>query len=113
MESSGKDWFAVRCIFEVYPKDRETGESGTYEERVTVWQARSFDEAIADAEADADSYAETVGSRFLGLSQAYQLDEPVGHGAEVFSLMRDSALSAADYLRAYFDTGTERQARST
>jgi hypothetical protein len=31
-----------------------------------------------------------------------------GHGAEVFSLIRDSDLGAEDYITRYFDTGTER-----
>jgi hypothetical protein len=34
--------------------------------------------------------------------------EPVD-GAEVFSLMRDSQLAPAEYLDAFFDTGSERQ----
>jgi hypothetical protein len=32
-----------------------------------------------------------------------------GHGAEVFSLMRDSPLDAQSYLDTHVDTGAERQ----
>ncbi|SCG64273.1 hypothetical protein GA0070213_10871 [Micromonospora humi] len=32
-----------------------------------------------------------------------------GHGAEVYSLMRDSDLPAGAYLTRFFDTGDERQ----
>jgi hypothetical protein len=48
--------------------------------------------------------------RYLGLAQAYRLADDVGHGAEVYSLIRDSDLEPEAYLDAYFDTGAERQA---
>lgn len=35
-------------------------------------------------------------------------DEP-GHGAEVFSLLRDSHLEGDEYIQAFFATGSERQ----
>ena len=35
--------------------------------------------------------------------------EPLGDGAEVFSLMRDSDLTPHEYLDHFFDTGDERQ----
>jgi hypothetical protein len=111
VETPGTDWFAVRCVFEFGPAEREGGEVATYEERITLWHTRNFDEAFTHAEADADSYAETVGSRFLGLSQAYRLAETPGHGAEVFSLMRDSQLAVSEYISSFFATGAERQRR--
>jgi hypothetical protein len=40
------------------------------------------------------------------------VDEPE-HAAEVFSLMRDSDLATDAYLDRFFDTGDERQGRST
>lgn len=33
----------------------------------------------------------------------------VGHGVEVFSLMRDSDLASEDYISRFFDTGAEHQ----
>jgi hypothetical protein len=47
-------WFAVRCVF------RGTKELTLYEERVTLWRADSFEDAIERAEAEADEY---TGSR--------------------------------------------------
>jgi hypothetical protein len=38
------------------------------------------------------------------------LGEHPAHGAEVFSLMRDSELAPDDYIDRFFDTGQERQA---
>jgi pentatricopeptide repeat protein len=97
-------WFSVRCVFQVNDES-----PFTYEERITLWRADSFEEAIALAEAEASEYARDTGLRYLDLAQAYQLADEVDHGAEVFSLMRDSGLQPDDYLDTFFETGTERQ----
>lgn len=102
------DWYAVRCIFAVNEPAGDT--ETTYEERVTLWQAPSHEEAIRRAEADAENYAADIAqATYLGLAQSYQLFDAPADGVEVFSLMRDSALTPSDYLRTYFDTGSERQ----
>lgn len=103
IESSG--WIAVRCIF------RSTAGDGVqvYEERVTLWQERDVDRAIEGAEAEADTYATDTDSEFVGLAQAYVLTDSPGHGAEVFSLMRQSPLEPDPYVETFFDTGTERE----
>ena len=79
---------------------------------MTIWRARSFDDAIAEAETDAAAYAGDpvdTGNEYLGLLQVYAMPEPPAHGAEVFSLIRDSELDADAYLDQFFDTGRERQ----
>lgn len=96
------EWFGVRCVF----RDPE----GTYEERVTLWSADTFDEAVLLAEAEATEYAADVGSQFLRFAQAYVMPEAPGQGAEVFSLLRDSDLDPDEYLDRFFDTGDEREA---
>jgi hypothetical protein len=82
----------------------------SYEERITLWQAASSDEAMARAEAEAVEYADFAGATHLAdLGQAYHLaDAPPRDGAEVFSLIRDSALPPTAYIERFFDTGTER-----
>jgi hypothetical protein len=103
-------WYAVRCVFEISPEHLacDDGEVG-YEERITLWQAASFDEAIELAEAEGHRYlAENEGvNAFTGLAQAYHLFADPAHGAEVFSLIRRSSLGNDDYLARYFDTGKE------
>ena len=74
-----------------------------------MWRATSFDEAVALAEVEATEYADQVGGSYLGLAQAYRLADELGHGAEVFSLIRDSDLPPEAYMTAFFDTGAERQ----
>jgi hypothetical protein len=99
-------WFSVRCVFRV----GSDPESQLYEERLTLWRAEGFDQAIALAEAEALGYAaEQPGMTFAGLAQAYRLFDEPGHGAEVFSLIRESGLEPQDYLTRFFDTGQERQ----
>lgn len=113
MATSG--WTTVRCLF------RFTGEGGTatYEERITAWQTDDIDQAITWAEHEALEYGTAPGTQeperpeYLGLAQAFHLLETVQHGGEVFSLMRDSDLAPSAYLDHFFDTGRERQQRSS
>jgi len=99
-----RTWFAVRCVFRIGCLDPPT-----YEERITLWQAFDFDEAIALAEDEAESYVRLIGDADnLGLAEAYHLVDEPRHGAEVFSLMRDSPLSPEDYVATFFTTGAER-----
>ncbi len=103
-------WYSVRCVFAVGWPPEAAGK--TYEERITIWLARSAEEAIARAEVEAEHYAQQITeapSTYLGLAQCYRLSDTIADGAEVFSLMRDSQLGYADYLGAFFDVGSERQ----
>jgi hypothetical protein len=99
-------WFAVRCLFE-----GADGPQTTYEERITLWQASSPDDAVARAQEEAVEYAEFAGlTPVPGFAQSYPLaDAPPRDGAEVFSLTRSSALPAKPYVEQFFDTGRERQ----
>ncbi len=95
-------WYSVRVVL-------EWGMAGTYEERVTLWRAASFDEAIELAEREAVEYSESVAGRYLGIAQAYHIgSEEPSHGDEVFSLLRTSELGPSEYVTAFFDTGDER-----
>jgi hypothetical protein len=46
-------WYSVRCLF--HDQDR-----ALYEQRITLWQAESFEHAIEQAEREANEYAELV-----------------------------------------------------
>ncbi len=98
-------WYAVRSLF------RLAGEGeNAYEERITVWQAVSLDEALERAAAEAAEYAEFAGTTYLAdFGQVDPLaDAPPRDGAEVFALTRDSALAADAYVDRFFTTGHER-----
>ena len=83
-----------------------------YEERITLWNASSMDEAIELAERESNDYANSKGFRDLGLFQAFWMFSELGdgpQGVEVFSLLRESDLPAEAYLDAFFDEGSEHQ----
>ncbi|MEU9432669.1 hypothetical protein [Streptomyces sp. NPDC048252] len=99
-----RSWYGVRCVF-------RHGPLGVYEERVTLWTARSADEAVERAEAEAAEYCEDLeGVEYARLAQAFTLFGTPGDGAEVFSLMRGSTLPPGEYVDRYFATGDERTA---
>ncbi|MBK6018273.1 hypothetical protein JHN45_45255 [Streptomyces sp. MBT53] len=103
---SEQSWYGVRCVF----RNRELG---VYEERVTLWRAASFDEAIGRGESEAREYcADLDGVEFTDFAEAYRMDDEPGEGAEVFSLMRESELPVGEYVERFFDTGAERRGRA-
>jgi hypothetical protein len=98
------EWFGVRCVFAW-----SDWEGKPYEERITLWRARSLDHAIELAEQEAEGYAVEIGAQYLHLSQAYAItgESEIGSGTEVFSLLRDSDLAPDEYINAFFETGRE------
>jgi hypothetical protein len=109
----GKErWFGCRSIVQWpgLPTEQES-----YEERITIWCATSFTEAIAMAEAESVEYAAANELEDLGITQVFEMSTKVkmpskaANGVEVFSLIRDSVLQPDEYLNAFFDTGSERQ----
>jgi hypothetical protein len=112
-DSRGPSWYAVRCVFSLESPPKVGGQ--TYEERVTLWQAGTAEEALERAETEARQYAAAIEdspSTYLGLAQSFRPSDSPGDGAEVFSLLRTSDLGPSAYLDAYFDSGTEHQESS-
>ncbi|MGN8081678.1 MULTISPECIES: hypothetical protein [Variovorax] len=100
--------YSTRCLFEWEPRDGQK-KAHLYEERITLWQAESADEAIEMAEREAKAYA-GEDSTFLDVCQSYWLVDPVAaSGVEVFSLLRESDLEPDAYINAFFETGDEHQ----
>ena len=100
-------WYGVRCFFHWTDYD-------CYEERVTVWKATSFDEAIEKAEREAARYAsEGSGFVYLEIAQAYHMVDRLREGAEVYSLLRESNLEPDEYIDRFFMTGSEREGTSS
>jgi hypothetical protein len=96
-------WFGVRCLFQWRGQ-------GCFEERITMWRATSFEEAIRKAEFEAANYADTNDLIYLGLAQGFWVfEDRITDGTEVFSLVRESDLDVESYLDAFYDSGSERQ----
>lgn len=126
-------WYGVRHVIKW---DGRVEDGNSYEERVTLWRADSFDDAIRQAEAEAAEHVKVIGEgEVLSMFQAYLVTEDDASvqastaecvtaaaerngviledefGVEVFSLIRDSPLAPKDYLDQFFDTGTEHQGK--
>ena len=105
---SKQDWYSAKTI---YKHQRvENGKPKTwFEERVVLFRATNFDDAITKAEAEAAIYCGTRGNTiYLGFVDVFHLfDEKVGSGTEVFSLMRESGLTNKKYLDHFYDDGKE------
>jgi hypothetical protein len=102
--------FSVRAILRWSPRP-EQQKSHLYEERITLWNAESLEQAIDLAEREAKEYAGTD-AECLDLFQGFWLfDAPTlpSQGIEVFSLLRESDLEPKAYIDTFFDTGCERQ----
>ncbi|WP_142118626.1 hypothetical protein [Rarobacter faecitabidus] len=98
---SAMDWYGVRSIIDY---------GGFYEERVVVFRATDFEDAIAQAERESNEYAEVLeNTTATGFLQAYRMFDELQAGAEVYSLIRESDLELDDYLDRFFDNGLERQ----
>ena len=102
-------WYSAKCIFYHQGLKDESG-NPIYEERIVLLRADSFEQAIELAEEDAEQYAadleDCIYSGFVDVYHLY--DGEVGHGSEVYSLMRSSSLGIEDYLSTFYDTGAER-----
>jgi hypothetical protein len=96
-------WYGMRCIFRL-----RDSESGSYEERITLWRAQNFDEAHELAKREARRYAEECQADFLEHSEGYWIDREIFElDAEVFSWLRESDLDPAEYISTFYSTGRE------
>jgi hypothetical protein len=101
--AAAERWFCVRTVLCFRP-----GRLSTYEERLTLWWAVDAGHAMELAEAEARGYAGTMDDcELVELAQAYELRDEPGHGAEIFSLQRDSRLDPDEYVNTFFETGRE------
>lgn len=99
-------WFGVKTIYRTSTSDRPRFVDEHYdpkatlvEERVVVFRAATFRQAIALAEREARAYARDCGTRtnlygqrirtaYLGECDAFELFDPPAEGAEVYSCTR-------------------------
>ncbi len=103
-------WFGVRSVYCSRCVDPEHAFS--YEERVLVFLADSFESAIKLAEHESQQYVGTSESIALDYFNAFEIiDDQIQNGTEVYSLIRDSNLASEEYIDSYFDTGDERSGK--
>jgi hypothetical protein len=116
-KSPKKVWFGVRTLYRITAEGRAKfrnkhfdPESALIEDRVVLFQANSFDDAIAQATKEARTYSkqvrymnpygQMVRIRFLGACDAYEIlempDRKPGSGSEVYSLTELVRASVSD-----------------
>ena len=102
----------MKCLFS--PPNRASDANGNlYEERLTIWQASTFEEAFALAEVEARAYA-TDDCQFVRAAQSFHLfDESAGHGSKVWSVMRGSHMELELYIATFCTTPRDRAAYSS
>jgi hypothetical protein len=107
------NWYGAKTIYRHDLIEDDTAKT-LFEERVVLFQTVDFGGAIAQAEAEAKAYALNHDVEYLEFMDVFHIfDEKVGHGTEVYSLMRESRLSEQDYLDRFYDDGNEHRQKST
>jgi hypothetical protein len=101
---SHQSWYSVRSVF-----GSELTEEGrprrAFEERVVLFRAASFEEALAKGEVEAKRYAaDSTRCTMLDHLVAFHIhDEDLRDGDEVWSCIRDADVSDGDFLRRIYE----------
>lgn len=103
-----KEWYSVKGLFRWYMKDG--GETDQIEERVVLFFAENFDEALDMAEVEAKVYCQPDESANfaiepIGWWRAYWIGETPANGLEVFSRRTKTDLSGQEFVQRYCPEG--------
>jgi hypothetical protein len=95
-------WYAAQVIF--LHSETVHGPKQTYEERITLLRAVSFDDAIVRAEKEAEEYCRDLDRcKYVGYVNVFQMyDGKLVDGTEIFSNMRKSDLKPKEYLDLHY-----------
>jgi hypothetical protein len=109
-----QDWYAVKCLFEWGRRVERSGRH-CYEERIVLIRAVDEAQAVQRAEAEAQRYAGALvragsdgpaipsGIRYAGITNYFHLfDSRLTDGTEVYSVLHDSQLPRAAFIRRRF-----------
>ena len=105
-------WFGVKTLYSFKQSDKDLPDR-IYEERIVLFNADSFDEAIRFAEEEASSFvARDQRYEFLNYADAYMMPEASpSAGTEIYSKMFRSELNEKDYIDLFYDRGKSREMR--
>lgn len=99
-------WYGVRLVYRL-----TFSAEPAYEERILIVRAANSDDAIARAEGISRDNYESETTVYTEYAMAFNIidedGDSLGDGVEVFSLIRNSELEAAEYLDRFHDTGAE------
>lgn len=102
-------WYSAKTVYR-HQLVQGGKTKAVFEERVVLFHAANFEDAIAKAETEAKAYCSDVENVvYLGFVSVYYLpEETVEDGTEIYSSMRDSDLSEKEYLARFHNDGHER-----
>ena len=120
-------WYAVKSVFrtDVTASGAAVPRLSSFEERVVLFRAASFDEALLRAEEEAQRYTaenrwsndegEDVCTRYLGALDAFSLSDNLDDGAELYSkiLFVDPGSSDGDVVERTMGSEAERASPSS
>lgn len=100
-----KKWYAVKGLFRWYFID--DGVTERIEERIVIFKATDFEQALDFAEKEAKSYCTPDPKANFrieptGWWHAYWVGSEPEHGAEVFSRSSKTSLSSSAFIRRYY-----------
>ena len=107
-----KNWFAVKGLFRWYYKD--SGDTALFEERVILFSAESFDDALDQAELEACEYCiEDPKANFkiesLNKYTAHEiLEKELSSGIELLSQRPETDMDTKTYLAKYHSETTNK-----
>ena len=102
---SKQDWYSAKTIYKHHSVE-DGKATAVFEERVVLFRATSFDEALAKGEVEAKRYAaaDSQHCKMLDHFVAFNIhDEGLRDGDEVWSCIRDLDTTDEDFLRRVYD----------
>lgn len=98
-------WYTVKGLFRWYFKS--DGKTHLYEERVVLFKATNFDEALNKAEIEAIEYCEEdKEANFmvenLNRFTAHKILDKLDEGVELLSSRKESNLNKMEYIEKYY-----------
>ena len=101
-------WYGVKCLIEKIGLS-EVPDAHVYEERVVIFRASDFDDAMEQAEREASEYAQQSGGHYIGYCNAFKIDSAkIENGTEVYSVMREVTASPSEFITRYYDDGRDK-----
>lgn len=95
-------WYAIRHVFLFQKKPRGVN---VFEERMVCFKARSWKEAHAKAEKEADVYAGHIGAVVHDQQEGYLMDDAdLVDGHEIWSMLYESAQTLNTFYRDHYES---------
>ncbi|MBL8851046.1 MAG: DUF4288 domain-containing protein [Planctomycetaceae bacterium] len=84
-------WYSARCLFVINAPEGSIRPRRVYEERIVLFRAADFEDALRQAEDEARRYAASLeGCRYLEHVDVFHLfDDELVSGTELYSLFRN------------------------